>query len=201
MANGSITPDHSLAANFTINSNGQLNANQVFEYSTDPSTVLSVGYELFAASEGDSVGPITTTFFSANASLQWVNQLFPNGSVTFCVEPAIGNNIPTMRVYFSFVVICLNPVSPGIKLLGSPTVSPIFTIPQTYTSYSSRMLPSLISGPSANPSATGMVVSQDGTCGPFSGFDRISHTCLGFNGGQCCKSIYGFSDIIKPAKS
>jgi hypothetical protein len=191
MVNGSITKDHSLAANFTINSNGELIANQVLGYSTDPPTVTFIGYQLFAAAEGDSVGPITTTFFSANASLHWVNQLFSPGSATFCIQPAIANNMPTMRVYFNSGANCSNIVFPGIALVGSPTVSPVYTIPQTYMSFSSR-IPSSTSSISASPSSTTMAISQDGTCGPFSGFDMIDHTCLGFRGGQCCKFISQF---------
>jgi hypothetical protein len=88
-----------------------------------------------------------------------------------------------MEVYFGSVN-CSNVVPPEVNLLGSPTVSTVYTIPQTYTSQSETRSWSITSA--AASSGTGMAVLQDGTCGPQSGLDLIDHTCVDYGGAPCC---------------
>ncbi len=81
MANGYTTTNYSQAAVFQI-SGGELYADNLLE-----STWPNVPNETFAGQPADSIGPITTTFYSQNGTLVWSNPNFQYGYATWYVNP------------------------------------------------------------------------------------------------------------------
>jgi hypothetical protein len=163
--------------NATINRQGRLYLGGQL-VTTDLNTVSAP----FEGSTPDQIGLVQGVFFGQGIELLWVNQNFPNGTAVYCVENPHGDT-PTLIAQFSGIWDCSYPAFLIPVLVISPTISPISTIPQTY------FIPNTatISSESAIPSS--VQLSQDGTCGPQSGFNNGPHTCQGFNGGQCCNSL------------
>ncbi|KAF2664333.1 hypothetical protein BT63DRAFT_460635 [Microthyrium microscopicum] len=183
MANGNTTTNPNLAATLQIQPNGQLTANSLY-YSADPTTP----YEIFEPSPGDSVLPITQTFYSQGGVLTWTSQYFDGGAAgpsnaRFWRFPKDGFENAQIRAYFHGVdpsVDDADLLNGVVQLVGTPSYSAASTHAPTYFATSGVASRSSAS-PRASPSTR---VSEDGGCGP-SPFG-YSQTCAGSTFGSCC---------------